>query len=116
MHEGANLTTSSRNLVVVNAADDVGRWLSDLTRNHTDSITWTNSGALALRLVPSHCDARWLLGRNLADMRGNQLLDLLHTIEPDLDARLVEDWPAFSKVTGRTTAATFGHDGRIDER
>ena len=92
-----------RHLVVVSPSASTGERLSEVRRDRGESLTWTNRGTTALRLVPSHHDSVWLIGETLTDMPGQQLLELLHAIEPALDARVVLDWASVALLAATTT-------------
>ncbi len=112
MYHDFDQLKNSRHLVVVDESAENGKKLSILRPNREKSVTWTNRGTTALRLVPSHYDSTWLVGSVLADMQGKQLLELLHEIEPALDARLVNDWDS---IEGRVTPASRKDSGWIDD-
>lgn len=101
-----------RHLVVVDESAESGKTLSNLRPDRDNSVTWTNRGTTALRLVPSHYDSTWLVGADLVDMQGKQLLALLHEIEPALNARLIADW---SSIAHAVTPATRKDSGWIDD-
>ena len=89
MNPATNASMSCRNVVIIDPAFDEYAHLCDEFCDEHLCVTFTNSGSGALRLVPSHCDAEWLVNAELPDMTGLELLEMLRAIEPCLSVQLV---------------------------
>ncbi|MCH8840167.1 MAG: response regulator [Planctomycetes bacterium] len=83
--------TSQGRLVIVDPRLDDYRDLVEAARKHLLRLTMTTTGGNALRLVPSFTDAVWLLSPQLPDMNGLDLLEMLHTLQRNLKAVVVDN-------------------------
>ncbi len=82
---------SQGRLVVVDPRLDDYRDLIEAARKRLLRLTMTTTGGNALRLVPSFADAVWLLSPQLPDMNGLDLLEMLHTLQRNLKAVVVDN-------------------------
>ena len=83
--------TSQGRLVIVDPRLDDYRDLVEAARKRLLRLTMTTTGGNALRLVPSFTDAVWLLSPQLQDMNGLDLLEMLHTLQRNFKAVVVDN-------------------------
>jgi DNA-binding NarL/FixJ family response regulator len=80
---------SHRHVVIVDPEISNYTNILNSTQDPIDCITITTTASGALRLAPSHCDARWLINAALPDMSGLALLELLLAIELTLKVEVI---------------------------
>ncbi len=85
------VATSQGRWVIVDPRLDDYRDLVEAARKRLLRLTMTTTGGNALRLVPSFTDAVWLLSPQLPDMNGLDLLEMLHTLQRNLKAVVVDN-------------------------
>jgi DNA-binding NtrC family response regulator len=82
--------TNVAGVVVVDAAVRDYHCLADWATNQTIRLTIASCGAGGLRLVPSHCDALWLVGLTLPDMSGFELLEMIQSVQPQITTYAID--------------------------
>ncbi len=85
------VATSQGRWVIVDPRLDDYRDLVEAARKRLLRLTMTTTGGNALRLVPSFTDAVWLLSPQLPDMNGLDLLEMLHTLQRNFKAVVVDN-------------------------
>lgn len=85
-----NKTTTRGRVVIVDPHLDHYQCLAEAARKHLVRLTLTSSGGGALRLAPSFGDALWLVTPQLPDMNGLELLEMLRSVQPALEAVVVD--------------------------
>ena len=86
-----NEASSQSRLVIVDPLLDDYRDLVEPALKHLLRLTLTTTGSNALRLVPSFTDALWLLNPQLPDMDGLDLLEMLHSLQGNLRAVVIDN-------------------------
>lgn len=81
--------TAKQIVIVDTALDDYYRLIGP-SENGEIRLTTSSSGAGGLRLAPSYPDALWLLGLQLPDMSGFDLLEMLHSLQRKLRVVMVD--------------------------
>jgi len=82
--------TQAKQIVIVDPKVDDYSCLVDLADSGVIRWTMTSTGASSLRLVESHLDALWLIGVQLPDMSGLDLLEMLQSMAPRLTMFVVD--------------------------
>lgn len=85
------ITNTLKRLVIADPLLDDYQCLVEPARKHRVRLTLTTTGSNALRLAPSFTDALWLVSPKLPDMDGLDLLEMLHSLQCNLSAVVIDN-------------------------